>query len=117
MRSLLLLCLFVSASHAADGGDVTSEFTNHRAVNTLKFFDERLMLLNGSVIETVWANIVHREMIGRLVELLDAVLIERERELRKTDPPGEALDLRVLTELRQLLRLNGLRLLFGKDRA
>ncbi len=45
-----------------------------------------------------------------VVELLDAVLIERERELRKADPPAESLDLRVLTELRQLLRLNGLRL-------
>jgi iron complex outermembrane receptor protein len=30
-----------------NGGDVTSEFTNHRAVNTLKFFDERLMVLAG----------------------------------------------------------------------
>lgn len=30
-----------------NGGDITSEFTNHRAVNTLKFFDERLMVLAG----------------------------------------------------------------------
>ncbi|MBL9205224.1 MAG: TonB-dependent receptor plug domain-containing protein [Opitutaceae bacterium] len=30
-----------------NGGDVTSEFTNHRAVNTIKFFDERLMVLSG----------------------------------------------------------------------
>ncbi|MBL9191495.1 MAG: TonB-dependent receptor [Opitutaceae bacterium] len=30
-----------------NGGDVTSEFTNHRAVNTLKFFDDRLMVLTG----------------------------------------------------------------------
>lgn len=45
-----------------------------------------------------------------VVELLDAVLIERERALRRSPPDDEALDLRVLTELRQLLRLNGLRL-------
>ncbi len=30
-----------------NGGDVTSEFTNHRAVNTLKFFDEHWMVLTG----------------------------------------------------------------------
>lgn len=29
------------------GGDITSEFTNHRALNTLRFFDERLMVLSG----------------------------------------------------------------------
>lgn len=33
--------------YRGNGGDITSEFTNHRAVNTLKFFDERLMLLSG----------------------------------------------------------------------
>jgi outer membrane receptor protein involved in Fe transport len=33
--------------YRGNGGDVTSEFTNHRAINTLKFFDERLLLLGG----------------------------------------------------------------------
>lgn len=33
--------------YRGNGGDITSEFTNHRALNTLKFFDERLMLLSG----------------------------------------------------------------------
>lgn len=33
--------------YRGNGGDVTSEFTNHRALNTLKFFDERLMVLTG----------------------------------------------------------------------
>jgi outer membrane receptor protein involved in Fe transport len=33
--------------YRGNGGDVTSEFTNHRAFNTLKFFDERLTLLSG----------------------------------------------------------------------
>jgi hypothetical protein len=45
-----------------------------------------------------------------VVELLDAVLIERDRALRQADPAGEGQDLRVLAELRQLLRLGGLRL-------
>ena len=31
----------------ANGGDTTSEFTNQRVFNTLKFFDERLTLLGG----------------------------------------------------------------------
>lgn len=33
--------------YRGNGGDITSEFTNHRALNTLKFFDERLMVLTG----------------------------------------------------------------------
>jgi hypothetical protein len=45
-----------------------------------------------------------------VVELLDAVLIEQDRSLRQTDPSAQSLDLRVLTELRHLLRLGGLRL-------
>ena len=45
-----------------------------------------------------------------VVELLDAVLIEQDRSLRQTDPSAQGLDLRVLTELRHLLRLGGLRL-------
>ena len=45
-----------------------------------------------------------------VVELVDAVLIERDRALRLSDPAAESLDLRVLTELRPLLRLGGLRL-------
>lgn len=36
-----------AAYFRANGGDITSEFTNHRAVNTLKFFDEKLMVLTG----------------------------------------------------------------------
>lgn len=45
-----------------------------------------------------------------VVELLDAVLTERERELRRAPPDAAALDLSVHGELRQLLRLGGIRL-------
>lgn len=45
-----------------------------------------------------------------VVELLDAVLTERERELRRLPAEAADPDLTVMTELRQLLRLGGLRL-------
>ena len=35
------------ANFRGTGGDTTSEFTNHRVVNTLKFLDEKLLVLAG----------------------------------------------------------------------
>ncbi len=45
-----------------------------------------------------------------VVDLLDALLIERERDLRRLPDDGASNDLTVVCELRQLLRLGGARL-------
>ena len=45
-----------------------------------------------------------------VVDLLDALLIERERDLRQVPNDMAANDLTVVSELRQLLRLGGARL-------
>ncbi len=45
-----------------------------------------------------------------LVELLEAVLLERERALATADTPDAETDRVIHVELRHLLRLNGLRL-------
>jgi hypothetical protein len=45
-----------------------------------------------------------------VVDLLNALLIERERDLRRLPDDGASNDLTVVCELRQLLRLAGARL-------